>query len=248
MGFSPRSLRCGILIGSVAGLLACGDMSREEDESTSASHTPTFEVWLLDQSNSNGTFGGRVYIYRGSDLSQTNPSGTQPDTVIDLGGAASTMCLNNTGANPVRPHMIFFNASRSHAIISFVASGHVLIMDASARTPVACFRMLPGAGGAIQAHAAYPDPLNRFIVVANQNGKALHRIDTNYSTNTFTLNMAATLDLANCTTPNGVACQAAGIRPDNAPICPIMDSDGDYTFVTLRGGGLFVVRANLTPM
>ena len=36
-------------------------------------------------------------------------------------------------------------------------------------------------------------------------------------------------------------CQAAGVRPDNAPICPFVASDNGPAFVTLRGGGLFVV-------
>ena len=38
------------------------------------------------------------------------------------------------------------------------------------------------------------------------------------------------------------------MRPDNAPICPIIESTSRYVFVTLRGGGLFVVDAKQTPM
>jgi YVTN family beta-propeller protein len=38
------------------------------------------------------------------------------------------------------------------------------------------------------------------------------------------------------------------VRPDNAPICPITESTSRYTFVTLRGGGLFVVDSRATPM
>jgi DNA-binding beta-propeller fold protein YncE len=97
-------------------------------------------------------------------------------------------------------------------------------------------------------HFAIPSPDETYIAVANQNGKLFERIDTDYATDTFTLNAAAMIDLANCTTPNGVACQQAGIRPDNAPICPIIESTSQYVFVTLRGGGLFVVDAKQTPM
>jgi hypothetical protein len=39
-----------------------------------------------------------------------------------------------------------------------------------------------------------------------------------------------------------------GVRPDNAPICPIIDSTGVLNFVTLRGGGLFVIDGKTTPM
>ena len=45
-----------------------------------------------------------------------------------------------------------------------------------------------------------------------------------------------------------VVCQDPTLRPDNAPICPRTTSDGRFTFVTLRGGGMFVVDHNTTPM
>ena len=116
--------------------------------------------------------------------------------------------------------MIAMNASQTHAIISFVASGHVLIMEAPTRTPIDCIRTSVGAGGARQVHLAQPSPDESYIAVANQNGKLFERIDTDYATNTFVLNTAANIDLANCTTPNGVSCQDTALRPDNAPICP----------------------------
>lgn len=49
-------------------------------------------------------------------------------------------------------------------------------------------------------------------------------------------------------TPTGAACQDASLRPDNAPICPIFESSSRLAFVTLRGGGLFVVDATTTPI
>ena len=62
------------------------------------------------------------------------------------------------------------------------------------------------------------------------------------------LDVAAGIDLANCTTPNGLPCESAALRPDNAPICPVIDSTSRFSFVTLRGGGLFVVDSSVTPM
>ena len=153
-----------------------------------------------------------------------------------------------TGRNPVRPHMILFNNEHSHAVVSFVASGHVVIFDAESRTPLQCFETTVGSTGTRQAHAAFPAPDGSFILVANQNGKRLERIDTNFATNTFTHNPAATLDLATCTTPSGRPCEHPDLRPINWPICPIIDSSSTYGFVTLRGGGLFVVNATTTPM
>jgi hypothetical protein len=100
----------------------------------------------------------------------------------------------------------------------------------------------------VQAHAAVPSPDETYVVVANQNGKLLQRIETDYATNTFALEPDATLDLANGTTPTGAPRQDPALRPDNAPICPLIDAKSRVTFVTLRGGGLFVVDSRATPM
>jgi hypothetical protein len=208
----------------------------------------SFEVWLVDQSNSPGlTHGGAIYIYQGDTLMGESASSAVPAR-IDLGGATTALCAAKTGTNPVRPHMIFFNSTGTHAVLAFVASGHVVFFDARTRSPLDCLRMSSGAGGARQAHAAFPTPDDSAVLVANQNGKLFERIATNYRENVFEHNTAATLNLATCITPNGVACEAAGIRPDNAPICPFVASDNGPAFVTLRGGGLFVVDHTATPM
>lgn len=215
---------------------------------TAMAETP-YEVWGIDQSNSPGkTYGGTVYIYDGKDLERGHHAAEAVPERIDLSAAASELCFARTGANPVRPHMLAANASQTHAIISFVASGHVLILDARTREPIECIRTSIGASGARQVHFAIPSPDESYIAVANQNGKLFERIDTDYATNTFELNTGAMINLATCATPNGVPCQDAAIRPDNAPICPIIDLTSRYVFVTLRGGGLFVVDAKSTPM
>ena len=214
-----------------------------------ASGNDKYEVWAIDQSNSPGkTFGGTLYIWDGHDLEKQRGSQPPPVTKIDLSLSASALCLARTGADPVRPHMMAMNPAHTHAIISFVASGHVLFMDAATRVPVECFRTSPGAAGARQAHMSTPSPDGTYVTVANQNGKLFERILTDYATNTFVHDTAATLNLATCTTPNGLPCQSTALRADNAPICPITESTSRYTFVTLRGGGLFVVDSKATPM
>lgn len=213
------------------------------------SAAPPYEVWAIDQSNSPGkTYGGTLHIYDGRDLERGQRAAEAIPQIIDLGQVAADLCLARTGAYPVRPHMIAMNASQNRAIISFVATGHVLIIDAPSRAPIECIRTSPGAGGARQVHFAIPSPDETYIAVANQNGKLFERIDTNYATNSFVLNAQATINLLSCVTPNGVACEAPKVRPDNAPICPIIEATSDYVFVTLRGGGLFVVDAKSTPM
>jgi DNA-binding beta-propeller fold protein YncE len=95
---------------------------------------------------------------------------------------------------------------------------------------------------------ATPSPDGTYVTFANQNGKLFERIRTDFEAGTFVHDTAATLNLATCTTPNGLPCESSLLRPDNAPICPITESTSRYTFVTLRGGGLFVVDGRTTPM
>jgi hypothetical protein len=208
-----------------------------------------FEVWLVDQSNTDGkAFGGTIHVYDGDDVKGRSTRWTRRPDVLDLSGATSSLCLAATGANPVRPHMLAFNSTHSHAVLSFVTSGHIVIFDAATRTPLACLRTSSGANGARQAHAATPAPDDSYILVTNQNGKLLERIDANFETNTFALNTAATINLVTCLTASGKPCEDVALRPDNAPIVAVVDSSSALGFITLRGGGLFVVDPKTTPM
>lgn len=204
-----------------------------------AQETADFEIWAVDQA---GT-AGMLYIYDGETLIADASARPQ---VVDLTRAAA-LCEQQTGSGPTRAHMLAFAPGDSHAILAYVATGHVVFIEAATRAPVACLDV------GVQAHAAMPSPDGRFVVVANQNGKLLQRIRSDFHSGQFTLDSAATLNLATCTTPNGARCEDDGqtqtnVRPDNAPICPIFESSGRLVFVTLRGGGLFVVDATATPM
>jgi DNA-binding beta-propeller fold protein YncE len=215
---------------------------------TQRTSAPRYEVWIVDQSDTRGLdYGGTLYVFSGADLRGPASSSAKPASVIDLGGQTSAMCRDRTGASPVRPHMVLFNREQTHATLAFVASGHVVMFDAATRKPLECLRTTQASTGR-QAHAAFPAPDGSYILVANQNGKRLERIDANFAMNTFKHNEAATLDLATCTTPSGAPCQAPNVRPDNAPICPVVSEASDLAFVTLRGGGMLVVDPRPTPM
>jgi len=207
-----------------------------------------YEVWVVDQSNTPSLdHGGTLYVFEGAALTAGNATAEQAAARLDLGAETAALCRERTNANPVRPHMVLFNREHTHATLSFVASGHVVVFDAATRRPLECVRTSESPTGR-QAHAAFPSPDGRYILVANQNGKRLERIDTNFGANTYAFNAEATLDLATCTTPSGAQCQAANVRPDNAPICPVVSDTGDLAFVTLRGGGLLVVNPRTSPM
>ncbi|GIH03773.1 hypothetical protein Rhe02_18400 [Rhizocola hellebori] len=240
-----RSIYAPIVV-LAAALLAVGGSGA--GDASSAAATP-FEVWLVDQSDTTGLgYGGTLRVYDGRDLTGADPSHAIPTSVIDLGAQTAELCRASTGADPVRPHMLTFNGAQTHAALSFVASGHVVFLDARTRRPLACVRAETGAGGARQAHAIWPSRDDRYLMVANQNGKKLERIRTDYRNASFVQEPAATLDLAGCTTPSGAPCQAVGVRPDNAPICPFIASDNGPLFVSLRGGGMLVVDWRTTPM
>lgn len=186
----------------------------------------SYEVWAIDQSGSTGAGaagpGGMLYVYDGASLAGRAAAEATPEA-FDLAGAC--------GGGPVRPHMIMFNSTGSHAILAWVGTGHVQFFDAESRSEVGCIDV------GVQAHAAFPAPDDSYVVVADQNGKKLHWISTDYETNAFVLE--GTLDL--------LPLERVG-RPDNAPICPIVDSTSTLTFVTLRGGGLLVVDTSDAAM
>jgi len=234
----PGLLSSLLLLGGIA---ACNDSTGPDDSD------PRYEVWVVDQSNSTGlAHGGTIHIF--GDTALELAGATVPPAKIDLGAATASMCMSSTGAQPVRPHTVAFNATGTHAVVAFVASGHVAVLNTQTRAPVACVRTVAGAGGGQQAHHALVSPDQSMILVANQNGKRLERIDANFVSNTFTLNAAAALDLSACTTPSGAACQSVALRPDNAPILVEFDGSGSLAFATLRGGGMFAVNPRTTPM
>jgi hypothetical protein len=228
---------------AAAAVVASAGVSHSPDRH----HRSSYEVWLVDQEDKDSLGVGTLYVFDGREL--TRDAARAVPEAINLGGAVGTMCKDKTGTDPRRPHMIVFNGGdddgpggNRYAALAFVASGHVAFIDADTREPVDCIDV------GTQAHAAWPTPDQRHLIVANQNGKLLQRIRTNYRTEMFSLEDRATIDLKTCRTPTKKPCEDPNLRPDNAPICPRTTSDGRFTFVTLRGGGMFVVDHNTTPM
>jgi hypothetical protein len=238
-----------LLVALVALVCAAAVAAVGTAGARSDSHRPrgSYEVWLIDQEDRYQAGGGTLHIFDGTELA-ADASAAEPES-IDLSGELARFCQERTGTAPLRPHMLVFNggdndrpSGNRYAVIAFLASGHVAFLDADEREPVGCIDV------GVQAHAAWPSPDGRQLIVANQSGKKLMRIETDYPNEEFTLEEDATLDLATCSTPSGAPCEDPELRPDNAPICPRTTSDGEFTFVTLRGGGMFVVDHSRTPM
>lgn len=191
-----------------------------------------YEVWLTDQSDTAKESGGFLYIYDGAMLA-ANPAAAKPSVTIDLSGEINTFCEAATKKPVRRPHMLLFNKTQNHAILSFL-SGHVLFMDARTYKPEACLSM------GKNVHAAWPTPDQKMAIAANIAEKKFIRIWTDYTAHTFGFDPEK--DVVNLTAWEG------GERPDNSPICPVTESSSKYAFVTLRGGGLLVFDVTTTPM
>ncbi|MGH2403145.1 MAG: YncE family protein [bacterium] len=182
-----------------------------------------YEVWTIDQADA-ARGGARLYIYDGQRLEAGQA--VQPE-VVNLDAAAAGV---GDGAG-VRPHMLELTHDGRHAIIANVASGHVYVMRAQER------RIIASIDIGEQVHHAMATRDGAYIIAANQNGKRLARIRADFAAERFTYNRADDLNLA--------ALEDAA-HPDNAPICPVLS--GRLAFVTVRGGGLYVVDYQATPM
>lgn len=182
----------------------------------------TYEVWVVDQSDADRG-GDRLYIF-------APPDWAAPVEVIELGARARG--VGDGGGT--RPHLLLFNNAHTHGILANVASGHVYVIRASDRSIVASIDV------GEQAHGAMASPDDRWIIAANQNGKRLARIRADFATERFIYDPTADLDLG--------ALEDEG-HPDNAPICPVMYVGlGGKAYVTMRGGGMYVVDTLATPM
>jgi DNA-binding beta-propeller fold protein YncE len=182
----------------------------------------TYELWVVDQANPQQG-GDRLYIF-------TPGSWDAPREAHYLWELAE-----GVGDGPgTRPHLLTFNAEHTHGLLANVASGHVYVIRASDRTVVASIDV------GEQAHGAVASADGAQILVANQNGKRLARIRSDFAAEAFDHEADADLDLAALENP---------AQPDNAPICPTMYVGGtSKAYVTLRGGGLYVVDTAATPM
>ena len=197
-----------------------------------ADPTSAYEVWLTDQSDTGKESGGYLYVYDGAQLA-ANPASAKPTHTIDFSGEIGKFCEEATKKAVRRPHMLFFNASQDHAIISFL-SGQVLFMDAATKKPDACLLM------GKNVHAAWPTPNQKMALAANITDKKFIRIWTDYAAHKFSFDPEK--DVMN------LGALENGERPDTSPICPITESSSQYAFVTLRGGGLIVVDVTTNPM
>ena len=198
-----------------------------------AAPPPAYEVWVIEQSDSSKDGGGTLYIYDGAALA-ADAKGAKAETV-DLGDKFNDACKDVPGGYPKRPHMLFFTKDGKYALLSYVASGHVVFLDAASRAPIGCVSL------GKNAHAAWPTANGKMAIGANIAEKKLVRIGTDYANKKFTINKDTDIVAL-------AALESGATLPDMAPICPITENKSQFVFVTPRGGGLAVYNITETPM
>jgi DNA-binding beta-propeller fold protein YncE len=236
MGIGIRTLgRVSAFLASLAILVAsCGGRAAAPSTApTTSPAPPAYELWVVDQAETTPTGGGTLYIYKGADLSGAAPA---PAYTVNLGEAA----LGVGDGIGKHGHSIAFNPAMTHAVISFVDSGHVQVIRAADRKVVASIKMTGNAAvGPAAPHASAVTPAGDAIIVANQGGKRLQRISADFKNDVYKLDSAADLDLSLLEDAD---------HPGNLPVIPVFTPDARYVYVPMRGGGSYVVDYQSTPM
>jgi hypothetical protein len=213
---------------------ACGGAPTPAASSARPSPTPapSFELWVADQGETSPAGGGTLLIYRAEDLSKAEP---KPTYTVNLAEAA----LGVGDGVGKHPHSIAFNPTLTHAVISYVTSGHVQVVRVADRKVVASFKFAGTPAGAAQAHASAVTPANDAIIVANQGAKKLQRIKADFANDKYTLDPAGDLDLAALEDSD---------HTGNLPVIPVFSTSGKFMYVPQRGGGSYAIDATSTPM
>lgn len=184
-----------------------------------------YEAWLSDQANTigisstfpNGTHGGHIRIYDSADLELATPINNP--LILDVTNDLFPDADIRTGAHVSRMHGILPSPDNRYMALNFVASGHLGIVDGETKKSVCLFRTTQTSTGR-QNHMSFWSPSGDQLIVANQNGRILERIDVRRnasgSISDFVFNAAASLDFVGG--PNRILAQ---------PLAVDMDLSGD---------------------
>ncbi|MCO6433609.1 hypothetical protein [Nitrosomonas nitrosa] len=199
-----------------------------------------YEVWVSDQANTQGitaetptgTHGGAVRIYDSEDLERTLPVDNPVilDVTADLFPAADTA----TGAHVARIHGILPSPDHKYMALNFVVSGHLGIVDGESKSPVCLFRAT-GTSTGRQNHMSFWAPDGKRVIVANQNGRMLERVDVVHNSQGevtgFDFNAAASLDLVGGVGRITDQPVAVDLNPEDGIVCTVsgMVADGQPT-------------------
>lgn len=164
----------------------------------------SYEVWLSDQANTMGisssipfgTHGGQIRIYDSADLELPIPINNP--LILDVSKDLFPDADVKTNAHVSRMHGILPSPDNRYMALNFVASGHLGIVDGETKKSVCLFRTTQTSTGR-QNHMSFWSPSGNQLIIANQNGRILERVDvrrnSSGSVTDFIFNGAASLDL-----------------------------------------------------
>ena len=205
-----------------------------------------YEVWAVDQSDTTAARRRHALRLRRQDARRplAEQAAREAET-IDLGGAAQALCLAQHGQRPACGRTCSSStAARTHGVLAYVASGHVLFFDAAHA----------GAGRVHRRRRAGARRRTRsrtssYVIVANLARQAaapdrdrLRRpARSRSSRRRRSTSRPARRRAARCarTRRSGRTTRRSARSSSRA---------SRFAFVTLRGGGLFVLDARATPM
>ncbi len=162
-----------------------------------------YEVWLSDQANTigigpdttTGTHGGMIRIYDSADLELPNPINNP--FLLDVSKDLFPDASQKTDAPVSRIHGILPSPDHRYMALNFVASGHLGIVDGETKKAVCLFRTTETTTGR-QNHMSFWTPSGNQLILANQNGRILERVDVKRNSQgavtDFIFNAAASLD------------------------------------------------------
>ncbi len=207
----------------------------------------SYEVWLSDQANSlgitsgtpSGTHGGQIRIYDSADLERPTP--VDRPLILDVTRDLFPNADITTNAHVSRIHGIMPSPDNRYMALNFVTSGHLGIVDGESKKSVCLFRTTQTSTGR-QNHMSFWSPTGNQVIVANQNGRMLERVDVRRNSSgavtDFVFNAAASLDLVggpgrilaepiavamggnsgiNCRVDNQVVNPQPTVTPNNVP-------------------------------
>lgn len=169
-----------------------------------------YEVWASDQTNTQGivydgngnptntgTHGGRALIYDSNALDGVDPNAAAP-LVLDVTADLFPNALADTGSHVIRLHGMLPSPDHKYMNLNFVTSGHLGIVDGETKQAVCLFRSTGTTTGR-QNHMSFWTPDYNHLVVANQAGKMMERVDISHdafgNVTGFDWNQDAALDL-----------------------------------------------------
>lgn len=136
-----------------------------------------------------------VRIYDSADLELADP--IDNPLILDVSKDLFPNAAQETGAHVSRMHGILPSPDNRYMALNFVASGHLGIVDGESKKAVCLFRTTQTSTGR-QNHMSFWSARGDHIIVANQNGRILERVDVQRNGSgaitDFVFNGAASLD------------------------------------------------------